>query len=435
MSKISVVILAAGFGTRMKSKKPKVLFEISGLAMILHILKRAYEISDDVSVVLFHQFDEIKEQILKHFANTKIYKQDANNFPGTAGALFNVALNGEKTLILCGDMPLVKTHDLRRLCDINADISLSAFRAKNPFGYGRILQKNGKILEIIEEKDANETQKSINLVNAGCYAFKSEILKQILPKISNHNAQKEFYLTDSIKIAINLGFECKFIEVCEDDFMGINDKFSLSIAQNLMQNEIKQNLMKNGVLMRMPETIYIDCRAKFSPECEIYENTSIIGECEIENSVIKSGCVIENSVIKNSDIGPLAHIRPGCEIVNSHIGNFVELKKAKVNGIKAGHLSYLGDCEIKEGTNVGCGTITCNYDGKSKHKTIIGKNVFIGSDSQLIAPVKIANDVLIAAGSTVCKDANSGDLVISRAKQINKSGFFYKFFGKNDAKK
>lgn len=435
MNKISVVILAAGFGTRMRSKKPKVLFEISGLAMIFHILKRAYEISDDVSVVLYHQFDEIKAEILAHFANTKIYKQDAINFPGTAGALFNVALNGEKTLVLCGDMPLVKTQDLRRLCETNADITLSAFKTKNPFGYGRILQKNGKIIGIVEEKDANEMQKSINLVNAGCYAFKSEILKQILPKISNHNAQKEFYLTDSIKIAIDLGFECKFVEVCENDFMGINDKFALSVAQNLMQNEIKKNLMKNGVLMRMPDTIYIDCNAKFSGECEIYENTSIIGECEIENSVIKSGCVIENSVVKNSDIGPLAHIRPGCEIINSHVGNFVELKKAKVNTIKAGHLSYLGDCEIGEGTNVGCGTITCNYDGKSKHKTIIGKNVFIGSDTQLVAPVNIEDDVLIAAGSTITQNIKSGCLSISRGRQINKEGFFYKFFGKSNAKK
>lgn len=435
MSKISVVILAAGFGTRMKSKKPKVLFEISGEAMIFHILRKAYEISDDVSVVLSYEFDEIRAKILEHFSSAKIYKQDTAKFPGTAGALFNVALNGEKTLILCGDMPLIKTSDLRKLCEKNADITLSAFEAKNPFGYGRIIQKNGEISAIVEEKDANADQKMINLVNAGCYAFKSEVLKQILPQISNNNLQNEFYLTDSVKIALNLGFKCEFIEVCERYFMGINDKFALSIAEKMMQDEIKQNLMKNGVYLRLSESIYIDCRAKFSGECEIYENCSIIGECEIKNSVIKSGCVIENSAIFDSDIGPLAHIRPGCVVKNSHIGNFVELKKANVSGIKAGHLSYLGDCEIGEGTNVGCGTITCNYDGKSKHKTFIGKNVFIGSDSQLIAPVKIADNVLIAAGSSVCKDANSGDLVISRGRQINKSGFFYKFFGENGAKK
>ena len=158
----------------------------------------------------------------------------------------------------------------------------------------------------------------------------------------------------------------------------------------------------------------------------------IAGPCVIESSLIKSGCVIEDSVVKNSDIGPMAHLRPKCEVIGTHIGNFVELKNAKVNKIKAGHLSYLGDCEIDEGSNIGCGTITCNYDGKKKYKTIIGKNVFIGSDTQLVAPVKVGDDVIIAAGSTVTSDVPSGALAISRTKQVNKEGFFYKFF--NDAK-
>ena len=246
--------------------------------------------------------------------------------------------------------------------------------------------------------------------------------------IKNENSQKEYYLTDSIEIAKNMGLKCNAVMVDEQNFMGINDKFALSIAEEIMQNEIKENLMKQGVLMRLPHTIYIDCNAKFIGECELQENVSIIGNCVIENSIIKSSSVIENSVIKNSDIGPMAHIRPDCEILGTHIGNFVELKKAKVNDIKAGHLSYLGDCEIGSGTNVGCGTITCNYDGKKKYKTIIGKNVFIGSDTQLVAPVKIEDDVLIAAGTTVTSDVPSGSLAISRTKQENKKEFFYKFF-------
>ena len=216
--------------------------------------------------------------------------------------------------------------------------------------------------------------------------------------------------------------------VDEQNFMGINDKFALSVAENLMQDEIKQNLMKQGVIMRLPQTIYIDYRAKFEGECELENGVSIIGDCTIKNSIIKANSVIEDSLIENSDLGPCAHVRPGCEILNTHIGNFVELKKAKVNGIKAGHLSYLGDCEIDEGTNVGCGTITCNYDGKNKYKTLIGKNVFIGSDTQLIAPVKIEDNVLIAAGSTITSDVQSGALAISRTKQVNKDGFFDKFF-------
>lgn len=432
MSDVSVVILAAGFGTRMKSNKAKVLFELCGEPMIVHILKRAYEISDDVSVILNYQFDEIKKVVLENFENTKIYRQDVANFPGTAGALRDVEFNKEKVLIVCGDMPLVSSDELRALCGGESDVNLSVFEAKNPFGYGRVVIKDNKIVKIVEQKDASEDEKLIKNANAGCYCFKSSVLKEILPKIGNKNAQKEYYLTDAIEIANSLNLDCKAIFVDETNFMGINDKFALSVAENIMQDKIKENLMKSGVLMRLPHTIYIDSRAKFSGECELQENVSIIGDCVIENSIIKSSSVIENSIIQDSDIGPLAHIRPKCEIKSTHIGNFVELKAAKVDNIKAGHLSYLGDCEIGNGTNVGCGTITCNYDGKKKYKTKIGKNVFIGSDTQLVAPVNIEDDVIIAAGTTITMDTKKGALAISRTKQVNKDGFYYKFFRKDD---
>ncbi|WP_298989647.1 bifunctional UDP-N-acetylglucosamine diphosphorylase/glucosamine-1-phosphate N-acetyltransferase GlmU [uncultured Campylobacter sp.] len=432
MNDVSVIVLAAGLGTRMKSQKAKVLFELCGEPMIIHILKKAYEISNDVSVILYYQFDEVKSAVLAQFPNAKIYKQDHERFPGTAGGLKEVEIRGEKTLIICGDMPLVKSAELRKLCEGDAEVNLSVFSARDPFGYGRVITKGGEILKIVEQKDASEEEKAVKDANAGCYCFKSEALKQILPQIKPDNAQKEYYLTDAIKIAKDMGLKCAAVWVDEQSFMGINDKLALSIAENLMQNEIKENLMKQGVLMRLPQSIYIDSRAKFIGECELQENVSIIGPCVIENSLIKSGCVIEDSVVKNSDIGPMAHLRPKCEVIGTHIGNFVELKNAKVNKIKAGHLSYLGDCEIDEGSNIGCGTITCNYDGKKKYKTIIGKNVFIGSDTQLVAPVRIADDVIIAAGTTVTSDVPSGALAISRSKQINKDGFFHKFFRSED---
>ena len=432
MNDVSVIVLAAGLGTRMKSQKAKVLFELCGEPMIIHILKKAYEISNDVSVILHYQFDEVKSAVLAHFPNAKIYKQDHERFPGTAGGLKDVEIRGEKTLIICGDMPLVKSAELRKLCEGDAEVNLSVFSARDPFGYGRVITRGGEILKIVEQKDASEEEKAVKDANAGCYCFKSEALKQILPQIKPDNAQKEYYLTDAIKIAKDMGLKCAAVWVDEQSFMGINDKFALSIAENLMQNEIKENLMKQGVLMRLPQSIYIDGRAKFIGECELQENVSIIGPCVIESSIIKSGCVIEDSVVKNSDIGPMAHLRPKCEVIGTHIGNFVELKNAKVNKIKAGHLSYLGDCEIDEGSNIGCGTITCNYDGKKKYKTIIGKNVFIGSDTQLVAPVRIADDVIIAAGTTVTSDVPSGALAISRSKQINKDGFFHKFFRSED---
>ncbi len=432
MNDVSVIVLAAGLGTRMKSQKAKVIFELCGEPMIIHILKKAYEISNDVSVILHYQFDEVKSAVLAHFPNAKIYKQDHERFPGTAGGLKEVEIRGAKTLIICGDMPLVKSAELRKLCEGDAEVNLSVFSARDPFGYGRVITRGGEILKIVEQKDASEEEKAVKDANAGCYCFKSEALKQILPQIKPDNAQKEYYLTDAIKIAKDMGLKCAAVWVDEQNFMGINDKFALSIAENLMQNEIKENLMKQGVLMRLPQSIYIDGRAKFIGECELQENVSIIGPCVIESSLIKSGCVIEDSVVKNSDIGPMAHLRPKCEVIGTHIGNFVELKNAKVNKIKAGHLSYLGDCEIDEGSNIGCGTITCNYDGKKKYKTIIGKNVFIGSDTQLVAPVRIADDVIIAAGTTVTSDVPSGALAISRSKQINKDGFFHKFFRSED---
>ncbi|WP_177387942.1 bifunctional UDP-N-acetylglucosamine diphosphorylase/glucosamine-1-phosphate N-acetyltransferase GlmU [uncultured Campylobacter sp.] len=432
MNDVSVIVLAAGLGTRMKSQKAKVLFELCGEPMIIHILKKAYEISNDVSVILHYQFDEVKNAVLAHFPNAKIYKQDHEHFPGTAGGLKEVEIRGAKTLIICGDMPLVKSAELRKLCEGDAEVNLSVFSARDPFGYGRVITRGGEILKIVEQKDANEEEKAVKDANAGCYCFKSEALKQILPQIKPDNAQKEYYLTDAIKIAKDMGLKCAAVWVDEQSFMGINDKFALSIAENLMQNEIKENLMKQGVLMRLPQSIYIDSRAKFIGECELQENVSIIGPCVIESSLIKSGCVIEDSIVKNSDIGPMAHLRPKCEVIGTHIGNFVELKNAKVNKIKAGHLSYLGDCEIDEGSNIGCGTITCNYDGKKKYKTIIGKNVFIGSDTQLVAPVRIADDVIIAAGTTVTSDVPSGALAISRTKQTNKDGFFHKFFRSED---
>nr|WP_230056736.1 bifunctional UDP-N-acetylglucosamine diphosphorylase/glucosamine-1-phosphate N-acetyltransferase GlmU [Campylobacter suis] len=435
VSKISVIILAAGLGTRMKSKTPKVMFKLSGISMIEHVLNRAYELTDDVSVVLYHQKELIETLIKSAYPQTKIYTQDLQNFPGTAGALKDIKFSGEKVLVSCGDMPLVQTQELENLCQSNADVTMSSFIANDPFGYGRVVVENGQVTQIVEHKDASDEQRQIKRVNAGCYCFKRESLESILPKINNQNAQKEYYLTDAIKIANQMGLKCAAIDVCEQNFMGINDKFQLSIAEKLMQDKIKQNLMKDGVLMRLPDTIFVDVRAKFLGECELEENVSIIGECEIQSSIIKSGSVIESSKVTNSDIGPLAHIRPKCEITDTHIGNFVELKAAKLNGVKAGHLSYLGDCEINSGTNIGCGTITCNYDGKKKYKTIIGKNVFVGSDTQLVAPVTIKDNVLIAAGSTITSDVPSGALAISRGKQAIKEGFFYKFFGDSDVKK
>lgn len=433
---ISVIILAAGEGTRMKSNKPKVLHKISGQSMLTHIIKKAKTISNDVRVVLGFGFDEVKNEIESNFSDIKIFKQDIINFPGTAGAV-GAALDGiksQKTIISCGDMPLIEINELENLAKSSANLSLSAFKSDNPFGYGRVITKEKKVIKIVEQKDANNDEKMVNLCNAGAYCFDTNLLCEILPQISNQNASKEYYLTDAIQIALKLGKIVDFTLVSEENFMGINDKFALSKAEIIMQNKIKENLMKNGVIMHFPDTIFIDSRAKFDGECEIEPNVMIMGNCEIINSHIKANSVIEDSFIKNSDVGPNAHLRPKSHITDTHIGNFVELKNAKLNGVKAGHLSYLGDCEIDKGTNIGCGTITCNYDGIKKHRTIIGKNVFVGSDTQFVAPVTIADNTIIAAGSTITKNSNEGDLLIARSRQSSISGYFYKHFEKKNEK-
>lgn len=434
MQDISIIILAAGNGTRMKSPKSKVLHTLSGRSMISHVIDKSLQISDDISVVLGYQFDEVSKAINSEFSGINITRQDTQNYPGTAGAVMSARPKYDKTLIICADMPLVKVEELISIAKGDSDITLAAFLSDEPFGYGRVIKDENQVIKIVEEKDATKDQKAINLCNAGAYCFNTALLNSILPKIDNKNASSEYYLTDAIEIALKDGKSVGYVLVDEQNFMGINDKLALSKAENIMQNEIKSNLMKNGVIIRLPNSVFIDSRAKFEGECEIESGCVIKGDCLIKNSIIKSSSVVEYSTIIDSDIGPMAHLRPKSYINSTHIGNFVELKNANLDGVKAGHLSYLGDCEIGKGTNVGCGTITCNYDGKNKHKTIIGKNVFIGSDTQLIAPLNIADDTLIAAGSSVTNDSQKGDLVIARAKQSNKSGFFYKFFGKKDEK-
>ncbi|MBK1964104.1 bifunctional UDP-N-acetylglucosamine diphosphorylase/glucosamine-1-phosphate N-acetyltransferase GlmU [Campylobacter novaezeelandiae] len=424
----SILILAAGLGTRMKSKKPKVLQKICKKSMILYILEKAFKISDDVSVVLSYEKELIEKEILEHFPKTKILEQDLNKFPGTAGALKNYKPQTKQTLILCGDMPLIREQSLKKLIDTNYDFNVAIFDAKDPKNYGRVVLKEDSLEKIVEFKDASEEERNISLCNAGVYAINSDLLMQILPLIDNKNEAKEYYLTDAIKLAREKGVLIHPVFVDEFEFMGVNDKFELSKAEELMQDELKKYWMKQGVIFHLPHTIYIDPDVCFEGECEIYENVRIEGKSLIVNSIIKSSCVIEESEVFNSDIGPLAHLRPKNIIKNSHIGNFVECKNAKLNKIKAGHLSYLGDCEIDEGTNIGCGVITCNYDGIKKHKSIIGKNVFIGSNSELIAPVNIEDDVIIAAGSCVDKKVEKGALFINRATSKIIKDYFYKKF-------
>ncbi len=427
---ISVVILAAGKGTRMKSKTPKVLHTISGKPMLFHALDAAVKISDDVTVVLHHQFDRVKEAIESEYKRIRIHRQDAENYPGTGGALRGIDFRHERALILNGDMPLVTTASLLRLVDAGGDVAMSVIDLPDPSGYGRVVIERGEVREIVEEKDCTPEQRLIHTVNAGVYCVRRELLERYIPRLSNDNAQQEYYLTDIVKMAVDEGRHVKPVFVEEEEFKGVNSRVDLAHAEEIMQRRIRRYWMMEGVTMRLPETIYIDCRAEFIGECEIESGVQIHGRSRIENAHIKAHSVIEDAVIRDSSVGPMARIRPGSNLSHTQIGNFVEVKKSVLKGVKAGHLSYLGDSEINEGTNIGAGTITCNYDGKAKYKTIIGKNVFVGSDTQLIAPVTIEDETIIAAGSTVTRDVPTGALAISRVPLKIVEGFYRKFFNK-----
>lgn len=427
---LSVVILAAGKGTRMKSDTPKVLHEISGKSMLFHAIDAAKEISDDITIVLYHQATRIQEQIEAQYTGLHFHLQDVEQFPGTGGAMKGVKTQNERTLILNGDMPLITKDSLLALTSGDADINMSVIKLDNPTGYGRVIIKDEKVLEIVEQKDCNETQLLTKTVNAGIYAVNTSLLEKYIPALDNNNAQAEYYLTDIVKMAVDEGKTVNPIYVEEEEFKGVNSKLDLAIAEEILQRRIKTEWMKAGVTMRLPETIYIDSRATFEGECMLDNGVSIQGASHIISSHIKTHSVIEDSHVENSDVGPMGRVRPKSVLKDTHIGNFVEVKKSTLTGVKAGHLAYIGDASIDEGSNIGAGVITCNYDGKNKFKTIIGKNVFVGSDSQLVAPLTIPDDVMIAAGTTVTKDANSGDLVLSRTPQKIIKNFFYKFFGK-----
>lgn len=426
---VSIVILAAGKGSRMKSPKAKVLHTLCGKEMLYYIIKTSRQISDDVTVVVAHQKEAVVEQMKRYFDDVNFVEQDAQNFPGTGGAMKNISVKNEKVLVLNGDMPLVTPKSLEGFLESESEIVMSIFDLQNPDGYGRVIIQDGHVVKIVEQKDASIAELNVTTVNAGIYAFSKSVLEKYIPLLKNNNAQKEYYLTDVISMARADALNITPLLVDEEHFKGVNSKKDLSDAEIIMQERIKTSLMESGVIMQLPSTVYIEEGVVFEGECVVENGCRITGNSRIINSHIKAHSVVEESIVKDSDVGPMAHLRPASNIEGTHIGNFVEVKKSTLKGVKAGHLSYIGDAKVDEGTNIGAGVITCNYDGIKKYETIIGKNVFVGSDSQLVAPVTIEDDVMIAAGTTVTSGkVESGSLAISRTKLRTIRDFYYKFF-------
>jgi bifunctional UDP-N-acetylglucosamine pyrophosphorylase/glucosamine-1-phosphate N-acetyltransferase len=446
---LTTVILAAGLGTRMKSSIPKVLHKIYDKPIIQYVVDSVKNLrAENNIVVISPQTEEIKNFLEGYPVTFAIQKEPK----GTGDAL---KAAGEKLkgfngviLVLNGDTPLISTSTLQKFLKLHRqnkeDLSIISFVAKGQHSYGRLIRNGNTVEAIIEDKDANEEQKKINEVNSGIYAMKSYMLN-LIDEIKVNKANGEYYLTDIVGIAVKKGFK---VGACilgtEAELTGINTREELYKAGLYLRDKILSKWMDSGVSFVDASSVFMHPDAKIGADTVIYPNVHIEGKtvigkgCTIypnsritdsiigNNVIIKDSTVIESSTVKDKAIiGPFAHIRPSSIIgSSSKIGNFVEVKKSVIgSGTKASHLSYIGDAEIGKNVNIGAGTITCNYDGKQKHKTIIEDDVFVGSDAQLVAPVKVGKGAYVGAGSTITKDVPSFSLAVSRTKQKNIEGW------------
>ena len=449
---ISAIVLAAGMGTRMKSGLVKVMHPLAGAPMIVWPVAAALDAGVAGCVlVVGHQ----EEKVRGHFAGREEISfavQAEQLGTGHAVRCAMPALPGatRTVLILCGDTPLLTAATLSGMLQAHeasgAALSVMTATLAKPYGYGRIIKgANGSVLGITEEKDATPNEREIREVNAGVYCADRAFLEEALAGLGNDNAQGEYYLTDVVRLAAPRGLSCLSFPVADpDEITGVNDRVQLAEAGRVLRGRINRELMLSGVTMTDPQAVYIDRGVRIGRDSVIHPGASILGatvigeRCQVgqgaviescsiaDDVVVKAGSVLEGAVVHEEvAIGPMAHLRPGSELsAHVKIGNFVETKKVFMGkGSKASHLTYLGDATIGSDVNIGCGTITCNYDGVKKHQTVIEDGVFVGSDVQLVAPVRVGRNSLIAAGTTVTKDIPADSLALSRVPQVNKEGW------------
>ena len=452
MEGIATLILAAGKGTRMKSEVVKVLHPILGLPMLSYPIALSLNgiKAEKTIVVVGYQADEIQERFKNPQIQFALQKEQLGTGHAALQAVPFLETFTGTALILCGDVPLVKADTLRTFIgafeESHSILSVLTTVVEDPFGYGRILRSpEGWLEKIVEEKDASEKERSIREINTGIYCVKVPFLIEGLGEIGKDNAQGEYYLTDLVEIAKKKGLRCSAHIVSDPvEVMGINTRVDLAMANEVLRQAKLRDLMLSGVTMVDPKTTYVDQTVEVGkdtvlyPNCHLQGSTKIGERCVIEpnskvldsivgNDVtIRSNSVItESKIEEGASIGPFSHLRPLSEVkTKAKIGNFVEVKKSVIGrGSKANHLTYIGDSTVGEDVNIGAGTITCNYDGFEKHPTVIGDRVFVGSNVELVAPVKVGEDSTIGAGSTITRDVPRGALAISRTRQKNIRGW------------
>jgi bifunctional UDP-N-acetylglucosamine pyrophosphorylase/glucosamine-1-phosphate N-acetyltransferase len=447
--KPTVIILAAGLGTRMRSFLPKALHRLAGKELILHVLDAVKPLGPGkTAVVLGHQADRVREAMLGHSVEIVHQEEQLGTGHAVRQAADIIAAAEGPVVVLCADTPLLTPGTLISLVEAHsraqAAVTVMTAMAEEPAGYGRVVRGRSGVMRIVEEKDATALQKKIREVNTGIYCFEKKFLLAALGGIKNRNAQNEYYLPDTISLARKKKLKVAAVLCADaDEAMGINSRFDLSQAEMVLQTRTNLRWMLEGVTMLDPATVFIGAEVVIGRDTTLYPNVRLEGKTTLGEGCtvypgsrivdstlgggveIKDCCVIENSTIADKAlVGPFARFRPGTVLgVGAKVGNFVEVKKTIIGeGSKANHLAYLGDATIGKDVNIGAGVITCNYDGFKKHPTIIEDGVFVGSDAQLVAPVRIGKGAVVAAGATITRDVPEDALALSRVAQENREG-------------
>ena len=427
---LAVLILAAGQGTRMKSALPKVLHKVATRPMIGHALAAAQALKPErVVAVIGPGMESVADSV----APVPTVVQALQRGTGDAVMAARGALNGfaGDVLVLYGDTPLTSSETLAKLLAerqrVDAAVAVIGMRPDEPGAYGRlVLGKDGTLDAIVEAKDASDEQRKITLCNSGVMAIDGKHLWSLLDAVGNSNAKHEYYLTDIVGIARGRGLACAAIEASVEEMMGVNSRAELAEAEAVMQRRLRARHMAEGVTFTAPETVFLSADTELGRDCVVGPFVVFGPEVSIGEGVeIPAFCHLAGAKVGDRAIlGPFARLRPGAELAEGvHIGNFVEVKNAKLaTGVKANHLAYLGDASVGEGTNIGAGTITCNYDGVDKHRTEIGKDVFVGTNSSLVAPVTVGDGAMIAAGSVITDNVPADALALGRGRQVVKEG-------------